>query len=410
MESLKTLKANLLFHFFVVLSGWNSLLIAQAVAPVGTIERSTKQQILASIPPPGHEAIPPQLFLTSTAGAYSAFLLRRETSQGAGGFGSDFCYIQVQDHSGSSVWESECTPVSNVNTCTLVLSDAGFEIFDGSRSAWDSDVDVDEHVHLERLELMDTGDMQMRDNEGELSWKASDSPASNQNCGSVGAPGQAPAHPPFAAPIHSNKGPFGQPQPVNSQPQQPLAAPAQPTTHFYGSPLQPGPAGLPQQVGSNQPIPVPAADADQPLPGQPLSAGLNQPIGVLGNSQQPNLVDNTPFDSGSMRDKVEEVVVFQRGVIALREDVISSFKISRSAARARNLYLVISSEDLSEFPTFHLIELFSNTCLVFRCQLALSVAFPNRVCVQWRRPSGPLVRTGWIEQGGSFGPTVSIAS
>ncbi|KAK9165173.1 hypothetical protein Scep_000364 [Stephania cephalantha] len=300
MESLKTLKANLLFHLLTVLISSNSFLIAQAVAPVGTIERTTKQQILATIPPPGQEATPPQLFLTSTAGIYSAFLLRRETTLGAGGFGTDFCYIQVQDHSGTSVWESECTPVSNVNTCTLVLSDAGFEIFDGSRSAWDSDVDLDEHVHLERLELMDTGDMQMRDNEGELLWKASDSPASNQNCGSVGAPGQAPAHPPFAAPIHGDNGPFG--QPVNNQPQQPLspaqpALPAQPTTQFYGSPLQPG---LPQQVGSKEPI---AADADQPLPEQPLSAGLNQPIGV-GISHQP-LVDNTPFDSGSMRERVE---------------------------------------------------------------------------------------------------------
>ncbi|PIA45544.1 hypothetical protein AQUCO_01600025v1 [Aquilegia coerulea] len=275
MENNTTYKTNLVLFFF-----FSYALFVQAVAPAGTVERVTKQQLLASIPP-SHESTPTgssQLFLTSPAGKYSVYLLRRESSIGAGGFGSDFCYVQVQD-SGVSVWESECTTVSNVNTCSLVFSDAGLEIFDGSRSAWDTDVE-DDDAHIETLVLMDTGDMQIRNKDGDLKWRASDSPIVNQNCGSIGAPDLNPAHPPFASPIHGGKGPFGQ-QNLGQQ-SSPLGFPQQPA------------ADQGQQLGLGQ----------QTL-NQPFSNAVNQaPFGVGGN-QQP-LVDNTPFDSGSSKVKLIE--------------------------------------------------------------------------------------------------------
>ena len=111
------------------------------------------------------------------------------------------------------MWESECAAVSNVNACTLLFSDADLEIFDGSRSTWDSDADGD---YLERLDLIYAGDMQIRDKEGELAWKANDNPIVNQNCGSIGSPGLAPETPPFATPIEEDT-PFGQDQ--QQQPQ-----------------------------------------------------------------------------------------------------------------------------------------------------------------------------------------------
>ncbi|OVA06305.1 hypothetical protein BVC80_8889g20 [Macleaya cordata] len=286
--------------------------LSQALTPAGTIERVTKQQLLASIPP-SHEPTPTgssQLFLTSPSGKYGVFLVRRETSIGAGGFGSDFCYIQVQD-SGISVWESECTPVSNVNTCSLMFSDAGLEIFDGSRSAWDGDVDGED---LETLELLDIGDMRIRDKDGEQVWKASDNPIVNQNCGSIGAPGLAPALPPFASPIHGDddQGPFGQPAPVvtttpvvnNVNPGLPTAAAA------------PGLAAAAPGVAADEEQQQQQQELDNPKQGlsnHPLSAGLNQPYsnslnqpfgGAAGAAvnQQP-LLDNTPFDSGCSREK-----------------------------------------------------------------------------------------------------------
>ncbi|OVA19855.1 Amidase [Macleaya cordata] len=152
------------------------------------------------------------------------------------------------------------------------------EIFDGSNSAWDNDVDGDD---LETLELMDSGDMQIRDKDGELVWKASDNPIINQNCGSIGAPEMSPALPPFASPIHGDddQGPFGQPA-VNDNnnnnnnqaaagglvPQQPqLGVPEQhqnqqeePTEELQ---LEPAPSHIPQLQGGglNQPAPFSSA-------------------------------------------------------------------------------------------------------------------------------------------------------
>ncbi|XP_059635681.1 uncharacterized protein LOC132277857 [Cornus florida] len=181
---------------FVILSVLTSfsffLLPGCASSLAGTIERTSKQQVLASLPP-SHETMPTygssQQFLTSPSAKYAAFLVRTENSIGGGGFGNDFCYIQVQQ-SGQSVWESECTSVSNADTCTLVFSDAGLELFEGSHSAWDTGADDE---HLQTLDLLDGGDMEIRDKDGKLVWKTSNTPSVNQNCGYLGTPGIAPA-------------------------------------------------------------------------------------------------------------------------------------------------------------------------------------------------------------------------
>ncbi|KAK9270488.1 hypothetical protein L1049_026068 [Liquidambar formosana] len=226
------------------------------------------------------------MFLISPSGKYAAFLLRSQTSMGAGGFGNDFCYIQVQE-SKQSVWESECAPISNVNTCTLLFSDAGLEIFDGSQSAWDTDVDGE---HLQKLELLDEGDMQIRDEEGELAWKASDNPAVNQNCGSIGAPGLSTALPPFARPISQEKQPFGQSLDNNEQQS------------------QVGYQQVPEVGYSQQSMNLPFSGFNQPF------SSLNQPSGV--NNQQ-GLVDNTPFDSGVSKEKIFHMGVALVSVIGL---------------------------------------------------------------------------------------------
>ncbi|CAA7399655.1 unnamed protein product [Spirodela intermedia] len=195
----------------------------EQVAPsVGTIKRLTKQDILASIPPGEEPGERP--FITSLAGKYSAYLVRSATAPGAGGFGNDFCYVQVRGGgnggTGQSVWESPCAPASVENTCSLVFTAAGLEVFDGSRSAWDTGV---EERHLETLELVDEGDMRIRTAGGDLAWKAADYPLANQQCGAPGSPGLAAARPPFASPIGDGGNlPFGQPA-EGDQPQQPGA-------------------------------------------------------------------------------------------------------------------------------------------------------------------------------------------
>lgn len=197
---------------------------AQAAPPVGTIKRLTKQDILASIPPGEEPGERP--FITSPAGKYAAYFVRSATAPGAGGFGNDFCYVQVRDGgTGRSVWESPCAPASVVNTCSLVFTAAGLEVFDGSRSAWDTEVD---ERYLETLELVDEGDMRIRTAGGDLAWKAADYPLANQQCGAPGSPGLAAARPPFAAPIGDGGSlPFGQPA-EGDQPQQPGAGENQP--------------------------------------------------------------------------------------------------------------------------------------------------------------------------------------
>lgn len=165
----------LIYCFFFLLSLTTK---AEADTAVGTIERTIKQQILATIEPNSYQTVSDPI-LTSSLGNYAVYFLRRPTAPGAGGFGGDFCYIQVQDtRTHQSVWESECTPMTTVNTCSLVFSDQGLEVFDGSRSAWDTGVDANDP--LQTLELVEEGDMRIRDQSGELVWKASDDPRSSQ--------------------------------------------------------------------------------------------------------------------------------------------------------------------------------------------------------------------------------------
>ncbi|ERN13416.1 hypothetical protein AMTRI_Chr09g41380 [Amborella trichopoda] len=331
-----------------------SLLLAMAMSPLppsaavtpvpGTIQRVTKQQIVASIPPTPYSTSTvltspgvAHVFVTSPSGEYHALLIRTQTAIGAGGFGSDFCYMQIE-HGGQSVWESECTPVSTSNACSLVFSDAGLEIYDGSMSAWDTGA---EGNHIETLVLLDDGNMQIRDKDGELNWKASDDIRNNQHCGSVGAPGQVSAHPPFATPISSGL-PFGQ-QPLHPQPaggaavpltqEEPLAPPQEPLTPHEPEPLAPQPEPLASQqplqpVAPQQPLTTQEAlpqqgplTQQQPLHPQPL---INQqPFSFSGTAQQPPfstsqpLVDNTPFDSGAEIGSASTVVLMILGVVAM---------------------------------------------------------------------------------------------
>ncbi|KAJ6799583.1 uncharacterized protein M6B38_280565 [Iris pallida] len=219
------------YYYLLLLSSF--LLFSQSTsqtsAPAGTLERTTKQQVIASIPPGA--SVSPESFLTSPSGKYAAYFLRTETAPGAGGFGNDFCYIQVQDTStGEGVWESECTPVSTANSCTLAFSDDGLAIYDGSTPQWDNSAESADNDPLETLELVDEGDMRLRDKIGELAWRASEDPRVNQKCGAPGSPGLAPAMPPFASPIGGANMPFGQ----QGGPQEGQAVPAEGATGTFG--------------------------------------------------------------------------------------------------------------------------------------------------------------------------------
>lgn len=241
---------------------------ATATAPTGMIQRETKQQILASIPPHWQEN--PVLFLTSPSGKYAAYFMRSQTVPGAGGLGADFCYVEVLDTTepgaeGRSVWESECLAVSTVNTCALVFSWKGLEVFDGSNSVWHThDTESDDNNFLETLQLVDEGDMRVLDKGGELAWKASDEPRAAQHCGLPGSPGLASAMPPFAEPAGQGSGnlPFGQEQGGNGN-------------------------GLPQAAGYG------GASSGQ---GQAVE-GVGETIGF---GSQP-LVDSSPYDSGALK-------------------------------------------------------------------------------------------------------------
>ncbi|KQK22616.1 uncharacterized protein LOC100822369 [Brachypodium distachyon] len=250
-----------------------------ATAPTGMIERETKQQILASIPPHWQEN--PVLFLTSPSGKYAAYFMRSQTVPGAGGLGADFCYVEVLDTTepgaeGRSVWESECLAVSTVNTCALVFSWKGLEVFDGSNSVWHThDTESDDNNFLKTLQLADEGDMRVLDKGGELAWKASDEPRAAQHCGLPGSPGLAPAMPPFAEPVGqgSSNLPFGQEQGGNGNGYNGVAQPELPL------------APLPEAAG---------------LGGV---AAQGQVVGeTIGFGSQP-LVDNSPYDSGAPKHR-----------------------------------------------------------------------------------------------------------
>lgn len=167
------------------------------------------------------------------------------------------------------MWESECAPVSTVNTCALLFTWNGLEIFDGSNSVWDTSAESADNNFLLNLELVDQGDMRIHDKDGELAWKASDEPRVDQRCGMPGSPGLAPALPPFAEPIGQDRNlPFGQSQ------------------------------RLPQAAD-----PIGLGGAGQGQLHQPNSVAAGVGVGhAFGFNSQP-LVDNTPYDSGSYKGK-----------------------------------------------------------------------------------------------------------
>ncbi|KAG8074249.1 hypothetical protein GUJ93_ZPchr0006g40739 [Zizania palustris] len=273
---------------------------ATATSPTGTIQRETKQQILASIPPHWQEN--PVLVLTSPSGKYAAYFLRSQTAPGAGGLGADFCYVEVLDTSdpgaeGRSVWESDCLAVSTVNTCTLVFSWKGLEVFDGSNSVWHThDTKSDSQNFLQTLELVDEGDMRILDKGGELAWKASDEPRAAQHCGLPGSPGLVPAHPPFAEPIGHGSSDlpfgFGHGGGIGSGSGIDSGAVAQPDL-----PMAP----VPQEATLGG-----AAGAEEH--GQAADAGgVGQTSFGFGGAHP--LVDNSPYDSGAWKDGSSLVVV-----------------------------------------------------------------------------------------------------
>ncbi|KAG0459202.1 hypothetical protein HPP92_022330 [Vanilla planifolia] len=208
----------LLLHTCLPLSVFLVVLLQRAATdtPYGTIERTVKQQVLATIPP-GDPPSPPVLFLSSPSGKYASYFLRAATVPAGGGFGNDFCFVQVVDTASSeSAWESECAPVSSSNACSLVFDDDGLDVFDGSRQSWSAEADG---FHPRALQLVDIGDMRIIDKEGELAWRAADDPRRNQGCGLPGSPGLSPETPPFAGAIGSESNlPFGQ-QGAGSPPQ-----------------------------------------------------------------------------------------------------------------------------------------------------------------------------------------------
>uniref|UniRef100_A0ACD5XIJ5 Uncharacterized protein n=1 Tax=Avena sativa TaxID=4498 RepID=A0ACD5XIJ5_AVESA len=258
---------------------------ATATAPTGMIQRETKQQILASIPPHGQEN--PVLFLTSPSGKYAAHFIRSQTVPGAGGLGADFCYVEILDASepgaeGQSVWESECLAVSTINTCALVFSWKGLEVFDGSNSVWHThDTESVENDFLRTLELVDEGDMRILDKGGELAWKASDEPRAAQHCGMPGSPGLVSAAAPFAQPIGHGSGnlPFGQDEGGNNGNGNGNAGVAQPDL-----PL----------------APLPQAAAYGGVAGQGQGQAADDVGQTIGFGSQP-LVDNSPYDSGALK-------------------------------------------------------------------------------------------------------------
>jgi hypothetical protein len=331
MEVLRCIAVLLVLSFSVAV---------QATVPAGTIERVTKQQILAGIPPGGH-ASPPVLFLTSPSGKYAAYFVRTHTAPGAGGLGADFCYVEVTMAGGGhaaegegSVWESECRPVSTVNTCTLLFSWHGLEVFDGSEEIWHGETNTDGTNFLQTLELVDDGDMRVRDKDGELAWRASDEQRHGQHCGAPGSPGLAAALPPFAEPIGAHGGnlPFGQVQGGNAHAAElPQAAElgdgvatgvgalggdgygiaptpgnavagAGPLVDGYGIPQTAGPLGDGYGYGI---APGAGEGAFGDVAGQGgavTAAGAGGgAAGTTGFGSQP-LVDNSPYDSAACKD------------------------------------------------------------------------------------------------------------
>ncbi|XP_048131240.1 uncharacterized protein LOC125313942 [Rhodamnia argentea] len=278
-----SLRASTLLSLLALLFSHFAASLAQS--GVGAIQRTKDQLLLASLQPsteatstsPG--SISSQLFLTSPSGISAAYLVRPVNSASAGGH--DYCYIQIQG-GGSAVWKSTCASVSQANSCSLVFSGSGLEIFDGSRSSWRTNVDGGHRHNPETLLLLDGGDLQIRDQSGRIVWMASGSQAVDQNCGSFGTPRENFASPPFGSPSYK-----GEPESLSSSSSSSLGQ----SLDHNGEESEMGYDNNYQQQQETMNYPQ-----QQSLSGfnQPFST-LNQPFGA---SNQEGLVDNGPFENG----------------------------------------------------------------------------------------------------------------
>ncbi|CAL9062110.1 unnamed protein product [Musa banksii] len=273
--------------------------------PSGEIQREMDQQILATVLPDSSSNTQP--FLTSPTGKYTSYLLRHKTTPESGGYGSDFCYIQIQDTvSGDSVWESECEPVSSANACTLVFSDTGLAVLDGSQSVWDTGASNGNNFPA-TLELADLGDMMVADKDGELVWKASDDPRVNQGCGS---PDLGSGSPTFVGGDDSS--PLGQqlppPPPYLSEGALPLAPASPPVvgddnlTSGQAPPLAPTSAQFAAPTSGDENIPYnqqPPSYSSNVAFGQQQEQQMSAFHGLHGVNQPS--VDNNAYDSGCSR-------------------------------------------------------------------------------------------------------------
>ncbi|KAF8022681.1 hypothetical protein BT93_F0257 [Corymbia citriodora subsp. variegata] len=275
----------------------------------GAIQRTKDQLLLASLQPsteatltsPG--SISSQLFHTSPSGSSSAYLVRPVNSASSGGH--DYCYIQVQGGS-SVVWKSTCASVSQANTCSLVFSSSGLEIFDGSQSSWRTNVNGGHRRNPETLLLLDGGDLQIRDQSGKIVWTASESQDVGQTCGSFGTPRENFAFSPFGSPSFKDE-----PESLSSSSS---SSSSLGQSHLLGRvwiktvknlKWQQETLNYPQQQMLNRPS---LSGFNQPFP------ALNQPFGA---SNQEGLVDNGPFENGVSRKRLRIGVVFGSLIIML---------------------------------------------------------------------------------------------
>ncbi|CAL5063149.1 unnamed protein product [Urochloa decumbens] len=272
------------------------------------ISRSAEQQVIATIAPaivPDVDGQSTQPFLTSPSGSYAAYL--RRTVDAAGGLGRDACYVQVQqagggNAGGSSLWESDCTPLGGADACDLAFSPAGLELFAGGHSLWDTGVDGDPGT----LSLDDGGDMKIVSKDGVTVWTASGEPWTGQECGSPlpvssapsvdsvlpppSAAGEKLVTPPSATLAGAGSTDFssGDDQPTPPPSDALPDFPAQPPVDTAPEqPLSPPPTDLP-----DLPLPPPPAyttpdSPDQPLPPPPPSPADMSPDEPLYPSPPP---------------------------------------------------------------------------------------------------------------------------
>lgn len=293
-STLLSLLSLLFFHFAASL----------AQSGAGTIQRTKDQLLLASLQPsteatstsPG--SISSQLFLTSPSGSSTVYLVRPVNSASSGGH--DYCYIQVQG-GGSIVWKSACASISQANTCSLVFSGSGLEIFDGSQSSWRTNVNGGHNRNPETLLLLDGGDLRIRDQRGRVMWMASESQAVDQNCGSFGTPRENFAFSPLGSPSHKDE-----PESLSSSSsssssslEQSLDQNGEESEMGYNNNYQQ------QQETMNYP--------QQQMINRPSLAGFNQPFGA---STQEGLEDNGPFENG-VSEKRLRIGVFLGSLITL---------------------------------------------------------------------------------------------